>query len=225
MTIVDTHTHVISPDTARYPTDPIGGRQSTWSQAHPVDDEGLIHALDEADNHESRCRAGLYGLWPRQPLPQRQRARTPRPLRRGVLDRCDRPGCGGEDPALAGGRPTRVPAVHHRHHAAGPGRLAGPRKFPSSLGICRAARHPDLSADDHGGAGNAARAARTVSPRARAARPLCPPRPVRRRPLPHGPPAVRDRRIPRRAPEADPPSARGSRGRGLDGPPTSSNRW
>jgi L-fuconolactonase len=48
MTIVDTHTHVISPDTARYPTDPIGGRQSTWSQAHPVDAEGLIHALDEA---------------------------------------------------------------------------------------------------------------------------------------------------------------------------------
>jgi predicted TIM-barrel fold metal-dependent hydrolase len=48
VTIIDTHTHVISPDTARYPTDPIGGRQSTWSQAHPVDADGLIQALDDA---------------------------------------------------------------------------------------------------------------------------------------------------------------------------------
>jgi L-fuconolactonase len=48
VTIIDTHTHVISPDTARYPTDPIGGRQSTWSQDHPVDAEGLIRALDDA---------------------------------------------------------------------------------------------------------------------------------------------------------------------------------
>jgi L-fuconolactonase len=48
MEIVDTHTHVISPDTARYPVDPVGGRQSEWSQAHPVDIDGLVRALDEA---------------------------------------------------------------------------------------------------------------------------------------------------------------------------------
>jgi predicted TIM-barrel fold metal-dependent hydrolase len=48
MEIVDTHTHVISPDTARYPVDPIGGRQSEWSQAHPVDIDGLVRALDGA---------------------------------------------------------------------------------------------------------------------------------------------------------------------------------
>lgn len=48
MEIVDTHTHVISPDTATYPVAPLGGKQSTWSQAHPVDIDGLVRALDEA---------------------------------------------------------------------------------------------------------------------------------------------------------------------------------
>jgi L-fuconolactonase len=48
MSICDTHTHVISPDAARYPVDPIGGRQSEWSKAHPVDIAGLVGALDDA---------------------------------------------------------------------------------------------------------------------------------------------------------------------------------
>ncbi len=48
MDIVDTHTHVISPDTVRHPVDPIGGRRSAWSQEHPVDVDGLVRALDEA---------------------------------------------------------------------------------------------------------------------------------------------------------------------------------
>ncbi|KAA9165854.1 amidohydrolase [Amycolatopsis acidicola] len=48
MHIVDTHTHVISPDSARYPADPIGGRQSDWSRERPVDADGLLRALDDA---------------------------------------------------------------------------------------------------------------------------------------------------------------------------------
>ncbi|BBA95596.1 putative amidohydrolase [Actinacidiphila reveromycinica] len=48
MLVIDTHTHVISPDEDRYPTDPIGGHRSTWSQDHPVDLDGLLHALDDA---------------------------------------------------------------------------------------------------------------------------------------------------------------------------------
>jgi L-fuconolactonase len=46
--IVDSHTHVISPDGTRHPVDPIGGRQSEWSLAHPVDIDGLVGALDQA---------------------------------------------------------------------------------------------------------------------------------------------------------------------------------
>jgi L-fuconolactonase len=46
--IFDTHTHVISSDTAKYPLDPIGGHQSTWSQERPVNSEGLIAAMDKA---------------------------------------------------------------------------------------------------------------------------------------------------------------------------------
>lgn len=48
MLVIDNHTHVISTDRERYPAAPIGGRQSAWSQAHPVDIDGLLHALDDA---------------------------------------------------------------------------------------------------------------------------------------------------------------------------------
>lgn len=46
--IVDIHPHVISPDTKRYPLSPLGGKQSTWSQAHPVSHETLIAEMDDA---------------------------------------------------------------------------------------------------------------------------------------------------------------------------------
>jgi predicted TIM-barrel fold metal-dependent hydrolase len=48
MKIFDTHTHVISPDVTTYPTDPIGGHQSEWSQTRPVDASGLLQAVDDA---------------------------------------------------------------------------------------------------------------------------------------------------------------------------------
>uniref|UniRef100_A0AAU3GSQ6 Amidohydrolase n=1 Tax=Streptomyces sp. NBC_01401 TaxID=2903854 RepID=A0AAU3GSQ6_9ACTN len=48
MSVIDTHTHVISPDTEQYPVAPVGGRQSTWSQHHPVDIAGLVQGLDDA---------------------------------------------------------------------------------------------------------------------------------------------------------------------------------
>ncbi|WP_326834634.1 amidohydrolase family protein [Amycolatopsis rhabdoformis] len=48
MDIIDSHTHVISPDADQYPVDPIGGKQSEWSKAHPVDIDGLVRALDAA---------------------------------------------------------------------------------------------------------------------------------------------------------------------------------
>lgn len=46
--IIDTHPHVISPDTEKYPLNPVGGVQSSWSQAHSVTHEELIAAMDEA---------------------------------------------------------------------------------------------------------------------------------------------------------------------------------
>jgi L-fuconolactonase len=48
MKILDTHTHVISPDTVSYPTAPIGGHQSDWSRDRPVDIAGLLRSMDEA---------------------------------------------------------------------------------------------------------------------------------------------------------------------------------
>jgi L-fuconolactonase len=46
--IFDTHTHVISSDTAKYPVAPLGGHQSTWSQERPVNYDSLIAAMDKA---------------------------------------------------------------------------------------------------------------------------------------------------------------------------------
>jgi predicted TIM-barrel fold metal-dependent hydrolase len=47
-TIVDTHTHVISPDRIRYPLAPVGGRQSDWSAHHATDYDTLLAAMDDA---------------------------------------------------------------------------------------------------------------------------------------------------------------------------------
>lgn len=40
--IVDTHPHVITSDTRRYPRAPLGGHQSDWSRTRPVDVDQLI---------------------------------------------------------------------------------------------------------------------------------------------------------------------------------------
>ena len=48
MALIDTHTHVISPDPARHPVRPLGGHRSAWSERHPVDADGLLRAMDAA---------------------------------------------------------------------------------------------------------------------------------------------------------------------------------
>jgi predicted TIM-barrel fold metal-dependent hydrolase len=48
MKIIDSHLHAIASDTLKYPQNPIGGHQSTWSQERPVSAEGVIEALDAA---------------------------------------------------------------------------------------------------------------------------------------------------------------------------------
>ncbi len=46
--IFDTHTHVISGDTATYPFAPVGGEQSDWSIKRPVSYEQLLAEMDKA---------------------------------------------------------------------------------------------------------------------------------------------------------------------------------
>ncbi len=46
--VVDTHSHVISDNPARFPTDPMGGKQSDWSRERPVTDSGMLAAMREA---------------------------------------------------------------------------------------------------------------------------------------------------------------------------------
>jgi L-fuconolactonase len=46
--IVDIHPHVIATDTARYPLNPLGGTQSTWSRERPTTYAMLVAAMDDA---------------------------------------------------------------------------------------------------------------------------------------------------------------------------------
>ncbi|WP_158601897.1 amidohydrolase family protein [Pararobbsia silviterrae] len=46
--IIDTHPHIISPDKARYPITPLGGKRSAWSEQRPVDFPGLVREMDAA---------------------------------------------------------------------------------------------------------------------------------------------------------------------------------
>ncbi len=46
--VIDTHPHVISTDTDRYPNAPVGGHKSDWSRERPVSVEHMIAAMDQA---------------------------------------------------------------------------------------------------------------------------------------------------------------------------------
>jgi predicted TIM-barrel fold metal-dependent hydrolase len=48
MDIIDIHTHAVSPDTARFPLAPLGGKQSDWSRTRAVSAEQLLASMDEA---------------------------------------------------------------------------------------------------------------------------------------------------------------------------------
>jgi len=48
LSAIDTHTHVISGDEARYPRAPIGGHQSDWSKERPVSVELMLESMDAA---------------------------------------------------------------------------------------------------------------------------------------------------------------------------------
>jgi predicted TIM-barrel fold metal-dependent hydrolase len=48
MLVIDTHCHVVSPDTRKYPLAPIGGTQSDWSSERPTTPDQLAAAMDDA---------------------------------------------------------------------------------------------------------------------------------------------------------------------------------
>jgi predicted TIM-barrel fold metal-dependent hydrolase len=63
--IVDTHTHVVSPDRARYPLRPPEGLpRLSWFDDHPVDAPGLLAAMDDGGVHGAVLvqAKGAYGF-------------------------------------------------------------------------------------------------------------------------------------------------------------------
>lgn len=51
--LFDIHPHVISPDEARYPRDPLGGILSDWARERPVTPDAMVRAMDAAS--VARC--------------------------------------------------------------------------------------------------------------------------------------------------------------------------
>jgi predicted TIM-barrel fold metal-dependent hydrolase len=48
MDVIDTHCHVISPDQAKFPRAPIGGKQSGWATTRPATAEDMLAGMDQA---------------------------------------------------------------------------------------------------------------------------------------------------------------------------------
>ena len=48
MNVIDTHCHVISPDEARFPRAPIGGKQSGWATTRPATAQDMLAGMDHA---------------------------------------------------------------------------------------------------------------------------------------------------------------------------------
>lgn len=46
--VVDVHNHVISSNAVRFPLAPMGGKQSDWSRERPVDEAGMLAAMQDA---------------------------------------------------------------------------------------------------------------------------------------------------------------------------------
>jgi L-fuconolactonase len=53
MPIVDIHPHVIATDNVRYPLQPLGGNQSTWSRDRPTPYEKMTEEMDQAGVEKS----------------------------------------------------------------------------------------------------------------------------------------------------------------------------
>lgn len=51
--IVDIHPHVITTDEVQYPRNPLGGKQSVWSQQRPTTWQQLLEAMDDAGVHKA----------------------------------------------------------------------------------------------------------------------------------------------------------------------------
>jgi predicted TIM-barrel fold metal-dependent hydrolase len=64
MPIFDLHTHIISPDTDRYPAKPLGGNRSSWSSERPATLEALLRELDAAGVDKAAVvqAATMYGF-------------------------------------------------------------------------------------------------------------------------------------------------------------------
>ena len=53
MPIIDIHPHVIATDNVRYPLQPLGGNQSTWSRDRPTPYEKMVEEMDRAGVEKS----------------------------------------------------------------------------------------------------------------------------------------------------------------------------
>ena len=163
MPIVDIHPHVIATDNVRYPLQPLGGNQSTWSRDRPTTYDTMIEEMDKAGVAKSAIVQASTAYGHDNSYVAEAIAAHPEALHRRVLGRHARRRQCREDEALAGAGLLRHAAVHHRQHHAGPGDLVRRSAHLSGLASRQRHRHAGLHADDAAGLSAIARADRAVS--------------------------------------------------------------
>ena len=149
--IIDIHPHIVSPDTKKYPLEPLGGTQSTWSTERPTTYEMLLDAMDEAGVAKAAIvhSSTAYG-YDNSYVADAVAAVPSRFTGVYSIDVLAPDAVKTFDDWLGRGC-TRHAPVHHRKHAAGPGHLVRRSEDLSVLGARGGEEHPGLRADEAGG--------------------------------------------------------------------------
>ena len=135
MPIIDIHPHVIATDNTRYPLQPLGGNQSTWSRDRPTTHEMMVKAMDEAGVDKSAIvqASTAYG----HDNTYVAEAIAAHPKRFTGVFSIDMLAADSVDKMklwLAQGL-CRDAAVHHRQHDAGPGHLVRRAAHHAGVGL------------------------------------------------------------------------------------------
>ncbi len=162
MPIVDIHPHVIATDNVRYPLQPLGGNQSTWSRDRPTPYEKMIEEMTMPASKNPRwCMRQQLMAMTIPMSPRRSRhilgaspACSPSTCSQPTMSRRSSIGCHAASPACASSPP--------QHHAR-PRHLVRRPAHDASMELRRRDRHAGLHAVDATGLPAIARADREIS--------------------------------------------------------------
>ena len=148
--IIDIHPHIVSPDTKKYPLDPLGGTQSTWSTERPTTYDDLLRAMDEAGVAKAAIVHSSTAYGYDNSYVADAVAAVPSRFTGVYLDRCAGARRGEDLRLLARPRLQRHAPVHHRKHVARPGHFVRRSQELPLLGARGREKYSGLHADEAG---------------------------------------------------------------------------